>query len=219
MSLKKCIFTLVITKGKDATGSGKYERTFRPSAGKDRTDVDALKSSYEQTISEKDDGNYLQGFPRLFFVRKLDGKIGLDLHFPMDLSETFNAPFHGYTFSKEEQGILRDTGNLGKITAHRDMGKKQEPETRFYISSILDDAANFNSFVRQHWGIENRLHRTLDMVFDEDRQRKRNSAQNFSFIRKIALNLLKQDTSKGSLVSKRLRVGWNDNILKYLLKI
>lgn len=108
-----------------------------------------------------------------------------------------------------------------RITAHRDTGKKQETETRFYISSVIDQAANFNTFIRQHWGIENKLHWTLDMVFDEDRQRKRakNSAQNFSFIRKIALNLLKQDTSKGSLVSKRLKAGWDDNFLLQLLKI
>jgi predicted transposase YbfD/YdcC len=85
-----------------------------------------------------------------------------------------------------------------KITAHWDTRKKQETETCFYISSVLDDAVNFNSFIRQHWGIENKLHCTLDMVFDEDRQRKRakNFAQNFPFIRKIALNLLKQDSSR-----------------------
>lgn len=108
-----------------------------------------------------------------------------------------------------------------KISAHRDTSKKTETETRFYISSVLDDASSFNSFIRQHWGVENRLHWTLDMVFDEDRQRKRtqNSAQNFSFIRKIALNLLKQDTSKGSLVSKRLKAGWDDRFLLHLLKI
>lgn len=108
-----------------------------------------------------------------------------------------------------------------KISAHRDTSKKTETETRFYISSVLDDASSFNSFIRQHWGVENKLHWTLDMVFDEDRQRKRtqNSAQNFSFIRKIALNLLKQDTSKGSLVSKRLKAGWDDRFLLHLLKI
>lgn len=108
-----------------------------------------------------------------------------------------------------------------RITAQRDTGKKQETETRFYISSVLDNAAGFNGFIRDHWGIENRLHWTLDMVFDEDRQRKRtkNSAENFSFIRKIALNLLKKDTSKGSLVSKRLKAGWDDNFLLQLLKI
>lgn len=108
-----------------------------------------------------------------------------------------------------------------RITSMRNTDKKKETEVRYYISSVADCAASFNIFIRQHWGIENKLHWTLDMVFDEDRQRKRtkNSAQNFSFIRKIALNLLKQDTSKGSLVSKRLRAGWDEKFLLQLLKI
>jgi predicted transposase YbfD/YdcC len=69
-----------------------------------------------------------------------------------------------------------------------------------------------------HWGIENKLHWSLDMIFNEDRQRKRtkNAAGNFSFIRKIGLNLLKKNTSKGSLVTKRLRAGWDN---QYLLKV
>jgi predicted transposase YbfD/YdcC len=69
--------------------------------------------------------------------------------------------------------------------------------------------------------VENKVHWTLDVVFDEDRQRKRtkNAAQNFSFIRKIALNLLKQDKSKGSLVTKRLKAGWDEKFLLSLLKI
>lgn len=108
-----------------------------------------------------------------------------------------------------------------KITSHRDTGKKQETETRFYISSLLDNAQNFNKFIRQHWGIENKVHWTLDVVFDEDRQRKRtkNAAQNFSFVRKIAINLLKKDKSKGSLVTKRLKAGWDDSFLLQLLEI
>lgn len=59
------------------------------------------------------------------------------------------------------------------------------------------------------------------MVFDEDRKRKRmnNSAKNFSFIRKIALNLLKKDKSKNSIVTKRLKTGWDNQFLLQLLKI
>ncbi|MET3115792.1 putative transposase YbfD/YdcC [Pedobacter sp. CG_S7] len=105
-----------------------------------------------------------------------------------------------------------------KITSKRDDGKKESTQVRYYISSLLENAAMFNTHIRAHWGIENRLHWTLDMVFDEDRQRKRNqnAANNFSFIRKIALNLLKKDISKGSLVTKRLKAGWDD---QFLLKI
>ncbi len=107
-----------------------------------------------------------------------------------------------------------------KITATRQTAKKQETQIRYYISSVLDDAKNFNKYIREHWHIENKLHWTLDLVFNEDRQRKRikNAAQNFSFIRKIALNLLKKDKSKGSLVTKRLKAGWNDKFLLQLLK-
>jgi len=108
-----------------------------------------------------------------------------------------------------------------KITSLRDTGKKQETETRYYISSLGEHAKDFNTYIRQHWGIENKLHWTLDVVFDEDRQRKRdrNAAQNFSFIRKIALNILKKDKCKSSLVTKRLKAGWDQKYLVNLLKV
>ncbi|HET8829167.1 MAG TPA: ISAs1 family transposase [Pelobium sp.] len=86
------------------------------------------------------------------------------------------------------------------------------------ISSFIEDATHFNQYIRMHWGVENKLHWSLDMIFNEDRQRKRtkNSANNFSYIRKIGLNLLKKDQLKGSLVTKRLKAGWDNN---YLIKI
>ena len=70
-----------------------------------------------------------------------------------------------------------------------------------------------------HWGVENKLHWTLDMTFNEDRQRKRNkmAAQNFSLVNKIALNILKKDKSKGSIKSKRLKAGWDNNFLLKLI--
>ncbi|MEO8990294.1 MAG: ISAs1 family transposase, partial [Acidobacteriaceae bacterium] len=83
---------------------------------------------------------------------------------------------------------------------------KTERETRFYITSLAPDAARLNSIVRQHWGIENKLHWALDVGFGEDASRKRtgNAAQNFSIINRIALNLLKQDkSSKRGIKGKR----------------
>jgi hypothetical protein len=58
------------------------------------------------------------------------------------------------------------------------------------------------------------------MVFREDEQRKRTglAAENFAVIRKIALNLLKKDTGKESLRSKRLKAAWNKDFLIQLLK-
>jgi predicted transposase YbfD/YdcC len=49
------------------------------------------------------------------------------------------------------------------------------------------------------------------MTFREDEQRKRDNhaAANFAIVRKIALNLLKKDSGKQSLRTKRVRAAWN----------
>jgi len=76
--------------------------------------------------------------------------------------------------------------------------------------------------VRAHWGIETSLHWCLDVVFQEDdsRMRKGYSDQNFSLVRKIALNVLRLDTTaKVGLKTRRLRAGWDDQYLTKLLKI
>jgi predicted transposase YbfD/YdcC len=75
--------------------------------------------------------------------------------------------------------------------------KGTEHETRYYITSLAPDATLINGKIRQHWGIENKLHWVLDVAFGEDLSRKRagNAAQNFSLLNRIALNLLKLETS------------------------
>lgn len=106
-----------------------------------------------------------------------------------------------------------------KIISVREIGDKKTTETRLYISSLDASAENLNKYIRQHWGIENSLHWTLDMTFNEDKQRKRNknAAQNFALAQKIALNLLKKEAySKMSIKTKRLKAAWDNN---YLLKI
>lgn len=101
---------------------------------------------------------------------------------------------------------------------HKATGKI-EREIRYYITSLKPDAARLNSVIRQHWGIENKLHWVLDVGFGEDLDRKRagHAAQNFSLINRIALNLLKQETSfKRGIRSKRLKAARNH---PYLLKL
>ena len=74
--------------------------------------------------------------------------------------------------------------------------------------------------IRQHWGIENKLHWVLDVAFGEDLSRKRagNAAQNFSVLNRIALNLIRKDKStNGSVRGKRLQAAWDDNFLWQLL--
>jgi hypothetical protein len=63
------------------------------------------------------------------------------------------------------------------------------------------------------------MHWILDVVFDEDSSRIRNGdgSENFGFLRKFAISLLKRDTSRGSLKGKRKRAGWNTKFLEKLL--
>ncbi len=97
---------------------------------------------------------------------------------------------------------------------------KTEREIRYYITSLKPDARRLNQAIRQHWGIENKLHWALDVSFGEDLDRKRqqNSAQNFSLLNRIALNLLRQDkTTKLGIKGKRLKAGWDNDYLLQLL--
>ena len=112
--------------------------------------------------------------------------------------------------------------SLARVTANREISGKKTSEIRLYISSVEADAKSFNSFIRQHWGVENSLHWTLDVTFREDAQRKRNgqAANNFALVEKIALNLLKVEESKNmSIKNKRLVAAWDNDFLLKILRI
>jgi predicted transposase YbfD/YdcC len=121
----------------------------------------------------------------------------------------------------DKPGDWKGLRSLVRIEAerfHKATGKT-EHETRYYISSLASDAARLNSLIRQHWGIENKLHWVLDVAFAEDLSRKRagNAAQNFSLLNRIALNLLKRETTlKRGIKGKRLKAAWDP---AYLLKL
>jgi predicted transposase YbfD/YdcC len=111
-------------------------------------------------------------------------------------------------------------GSVVQVQSIRDVDGKVSVEDRLYISSIKDrDAERMGQIIRGHWGIENQLHYVLDVSFDEDRSRIRrgHAAQNFGRIRRIALNLLRRDTSKKrGIKGKRLNAAWDHD---YLLKL
>ena len=113
--------------------------------------------------------------------------------------------------------------SLVMVEATRHIGGHDQVEHRYYISSLPGatdaDAKRLNSTVRTHWEIENRVHWVLDVAMAEDtnRTRKGESAQNLALIRKLALNLLRRETSvKTGFAAKQKRAGWDHN---YLLKI
>lgn len=108
-----------------------------------------------------------------------------------------------------------------KVTSQRQVGEETTQETRYFISSLPPDAQQLLHAIRAHWQIENSLHWVLDMTFREDasRVRKDNAAENLAILRKLTLNLIKQDTSKGSLIGKRKRAGWDHDFLLGLLNL
>jgi predicted transposase YbfD/YdcC len=88
-------------------------------------------------------------------------------------------------------------------------------ESRYYISSLGVDVKQFARAVRGHWGIENGCHWSLDMTFreDESRIRERQLRENFAWLNRFALSLLKQHPGRQSVVMKRRSCGWSDAFL------
>jgi predicted transposase YbfD/YdcC len=106
------------------------------------------------------------------------------------------------------------------IESERFIGDSLSVETRYYLSSLPNDAPLLNGAVRSHWGVENSLHWVLDVTFDEDRSRikKENAPENFGLLRRLALCLLKKETSsKRSIKGKRLKAAWDDGYLRRVL--
>lgn len=93
----------------------------------------------------------------------------------------------------------------GKITTAR----------RFYLSSAPLDAKLFARAVRAHWGIENRLHWVMDVVFHDDlmRLRTEHGPANMAIVKHAALNLIRAIPDKASLTVRRKTAAWDDNYL------
>jgi predicted transposase YbfD/YdcC len=120
------------------------------------------------------------------------------------------------TIREEWQGLR----SVVMIEAERFIGDALSVETRYYLSSLPNDAKLLNEAVRSHWAVENSLHWVLDVTFDEDRSRikKENAPENFGLLRRLALCLLKKETtSKRSLRGKRLRASWDESYLQQVL--
>jgi len=105
---------------------------------------------------------------------------------------------------------------VGRSIQHRNQTTQ---EVQFYITSLASDASKIASAIRQHWGIENSVHWTLDVTFHEDecRIRSLHSPQNFALLRRIALNALERESSFcRSIRQKSRRAAMND---QYMLSV
>lgn len=99
---------------------------------------------------------------------------------------------------------------LAQVVNERTMRGRTTTETRYYLSSLANNAEEILSAVRSHWGIENSLHWVLDVAFREDESRVRigYAQENLAAVRKLALMLLRQEKSG--------QAGWDD---EYLLAV
>ena len=122
----------------------------------------------------------------------------------------------------EEKAKWSKLTTFGMVESERDMGDHTTRETRYFISSLPNDAHRFSVAARGHWGVENGLHWCLDVAFREDdsRVRKGHGPTNLAIINRFALSLVKQDPSrKIGVKACRKRAGWDTDYLLYLLRL
>jgi predicted transposase YbfD/YdcC len=108
--------------------------------------------------------------------------------------------------------------SIGIVTSQCLRDGKETIEVRYYISSLAMGVKQFARAVRGHWGIENTCHWVLDMTYREDESRIRDQAlrENFAWLNRFTLSLLKQHPDRTSLVMKRRSCGWDEN---YMIKV
>jgi predicted transposase YbfD/YdcC len=109
--------------------------------------------------------------------------------------------------------------SIGVVTSVCVRDGKETIETRYYISSLAVKVKQFAHAVRSHWGIENGCHWVLDITFreDESRIRDKHLRENFAWLNRFVLSLLKQHPGKDSIAMKRRACGWSDDFLLQVL--
>lgn len=118
-------------------------------------------------------------------------------------------------------GELRLPGVTTIITvrSRTELKDRCRTDTRYYISSANLTAQAAAAAVRGHWGIENRLHWVLDVVFGDDQARLRtgHGAKNMAVVRHFAINLVRAVADKKSIKLRRKAAGWDVNYLASIL--
>lgn len=154
------------------------------------------------------------------FSKKVESTVSTELdHGRIETRKCSVITDYEHIENPEKWEQLKSIIKIESTREFKNSDKATETSTRYYISSLKATPIQLQKTIRSHWAIENKLHWTLDVAFSEDASRKRtgNSSQNFSILKKIALNLLKKDeAAKVGVKSRRLKAAWSNN---YLLKI
>jgi predicted transposase YbfD/YdcC len=111
--------------------------------------------------------------------------------------------------------------SIGIVTSQCFRDGKETIEVRYYISSLAIGVKLFAHAVRSHWGIENSCHWSLDITYreDESRIRDKHMRENFAWLRRLTLSLLKQHPGRESIAMKRRSCGWSDDFMLEVLTV
>jgi predicted transposase YbfD/YdcC len=117
------------------------------------------------------------------------------------------------------RALWKGLKSIGRVESKCVRDGKETVEVRYYISSLAVGVKRFAHAVRSHWGIENTCHWSLDVTYREDESRIRHPylRENFAWINRFTLSLLKQHSGRDSLVMKRRSCGWNEDFLLEVL--
>ncbi len=121
-----------------------------------------------------------------------------------------------------DQSAWEGLTSVGVVEATREINGSKTTERRYYLSSLPLNIELFARAVRSHWSIENKVHWILDVSFGEDYSRARSgyAAENLATLRRLALNMLKKETTKKrSIKGKQLNASWDHSYLTRLLGI
>lgn len=118
-----------------------------------------------------------------------------------------------------EAGRWRGLRTIGLVVSTRIQDGQETTELRYYLSSLPLGVKRFAQAARGHWGIENSCHWSLDFTFreDESRIRERNLRENFAWLNRFLLSLLKQHPGRDSIVMRRRACGWDENFMLQVL--
>ena len=169
----------------------------------------ALRDDVEEFFIEQKANNYANCTPSQHeTLEKSHGRI-----------ETRTVTVVGAIDWLKERHAWSGLVSIVMVESCREMAGKSERESRFYITSLPALAERIGSAIRGHWGIENGLHWVMDMVFrdDECRIRKHNAPANFTTVKHMASNLLRQAPGTDSLRVKRKVAAWDDDYLAAIL--
>jgi len=121
--------------------------------------------------------------------------------------------------SVKQLDLWKGLKSIGVVMSKCERGVTETEELRYYISSLSVGVKQFARAIRSHWGIENSCHWSLDITYraDESRIRDKRLRENFAWLNRLTLSLLKQHPGKDSTVMKRRSCGWDENFMLEVL--